>query len=196
MGLARRFGVVALIFGAAVPAFAQSCPSIDARSRLVLERPDASTELSVRQPLVVAETKFRNGSSVKVTYYQGLVELDRAQRDRVFVFKPKSPLDTFFPIKPNAVLRFEAEHGEEGQQLRKATVELAVVGARKFSIGNCTSTVWLIERRVPGSGSEMRVTETYYYSDEFKSILAREYPENGGRRDIISYTRMSQQSGD
>lgn len=191
-----RFGLIGLLLGAVTPVLAQDCPRMNGRSRLALERPDASTEVSLRQPLVVAETKFRNGSSVKATYYQGLVELDRVQRDRVFVFKPKSPLDTFFPIKPNAVLRFEAEHGEEGQQLRKATVELAVVGARKFSIGNCTNTVWLIERRVPGSGSEMRVTETYYYSDEFKSILAREYPENGGRRDIISYTRMSQQPGD
>lgn len=191
-----RFGLAGLLLGAAAPVLAQDCPRPDGRSRLVLERSDASTEVSVRQPLVVAETKFRNGSSVKTTYYQGLVELDRVQRDRVFVFKPKAPLDKFFPIKPNAVFRFDAEQGEEGQKLRQATVELAVVGARKFSIGRCTATLWLIERRIPAAGSDMRVAETYYYSEEFKSILAREYPESGGRREVISYTRMSQQASD
>jgi hypothetical protein len=173
-------------------AVAQTCPKADVQSPLVLERLDTTTEVTQKLPLVVTETKFRNGSTVKTTYYQGLVELDRVQRDKTFVFKPKDALDKFFPIRPNAVLRFDAEHGEEGQPLRRTTIELAVVGARKYSLGDCTTTVWLIERRIPGIGDEMRLDLTYYFSDEFKSIVAREYPEKSGRRDIITYTRVWQ----
>lgn len=174
----------------ASPALAQDCPKADAASPFVLERLDTTTEVTRKLPLVVTDTRFRSGATVKTTYYQGLIELDRAQRDKTFVFRPKESLDKFFPIRPNAVLRFEAEHGEEGQPLRRTSVELAVVGARKYSLGDCTTTVWLIERRIPGAGNEMRLDETYYFSDEFKAILAREYPEKSGRRDIITYTRI------
>lgn len=176
----------------ASPALAQTCPKAGAASPLVLERLDTTTEVTQKLPLVVTDTKFRSGTTVKTTYYQGLVELDRAQRDKTFVFKPKESLDKFFPIRPNAVLRFDADYGEAGQPLRRTSVELAVVGARKYSLGDCTTTVWLIERRIPGVGDEMRLDVTYYFSDEFKTILAREYPEKGGRREIITYTRIWQ----
>lgn len=171
---------------------ALACPVVGSQASITLERSDSTTEINLKPPLTISDTRFRSGATVKATYYQGLIELDRVQRDLTLVVRPKTPLDSFFPIKPNSTFRFDSESGEDGKEMRRTTTELTVLGARRFAIGDCILNVWLIERRVPGLHNEMRLDLTYYYSSDFKFIVAREYPARNGRLDIVTYNRVSQ----
>src|SRR2546421_1451279 len=97
-------------------AVAQDCPTAQSATReFVVEREERSkTEVLFAEPAIVRSIMRYDGKTLlETTQFQGLFELDRLDRGRRAVFRPKTDLAALFPLKAG----------------KKATVEFEVEGA-------------------------------------------------------------------
>src|SRR5215470_3700479 len=76
-------------------ALADECPSIaTTKGSFVVERgPDSRTEVfSDQGPIVRSVLRYRGQTLLETTLYEGIFELDRLDRGRRYVLKPKADL--------------------------------------------------------------------------------------------------------
>src|SRR5215510_2009935 len=81
-------------------ASADDCPSITTtKGSFVVERgPDSKTEVFADQgPIVRSVLRYRGQTLLETTLFEGIFELDRLDRGRRYVLKPKADLAKFFP---------------------------------------------------------------------------------------------------
>ena len=94
---------IALCFASA--SAADDCPSIaTAKGAFVVERgPDSKTEVfSGNGPIVRSVLRYRGQTVLETTHHEGIFELDRLDRGRRFVLKPKADLAKALSVETEA----------------------------------------------------------------------------------------------
>ena len=82
---------------------ADECPAaVSGRGTFVVERGEQSkTEVTFGDgALVRSVSRFRGGIYLETEQYEGLIQTGRIDRGRKTVFKPRSDLAKYFPLKP------------------------------------------------------------------------------------------------
>src|SRR5437773_6602471 len=158
---------------------AEDCPTaVSGRGAFVVERGEQSkTEVTFGDGAVVRSvSRSRGGTYLETEQYEGLIPLDRIDRGRKTVFKPRSDLAKLFPLKPKQTISVQLDVGEEGAEPSVATVDLRMIGTGSVAIGACKYDVLKFERIEARSG---RKTDPVieYYAPELKFVVAKEYEE-------------------
>jgi hypothetical protein len=196
--MGRSPGLIVLaIASAAVPiavrtTAAQDCPTAESATRgFVVERQERSkTEVLFAEPPIVRTImRFDGKTLLETTQFQGLFELDRLDRGRRAVFRPKTDLAALFPLKAGKMATVEFEVEGAGRSSTSA-IRISVKGTDALYIGSCKYSVFKIERSESQAGSPFGFRGTDYYSPDLKLIIAKEYKDSDTRTTMIKYDRI------
>jgi hypothetical protein len=173
-------------------AAAQDCPTAESATRgFVVERQERSkTEvLFAEQAIVRTIMRYDGKTLLETTQFQGLFDLDRLDRGRRAVFRPKTDLAALFPLKAGkkATVEFEVEGAGRPST---AAIQISVKGTDVLYIGSCKYSVLKIERSESQGGSAFGIRGTDYYSPDLKLIIAKEYKDSDTRTTLIKYDRI------
>jgi hypothetical protein len=195
MNFLSRF---AAFVAAAVPALvvpqlagAQDCPTAKAAaSGYTIERDGGSkTDVLFGDGQTVRTImRFDGRALLETTQFQGLFELERIDRGRRAVFKPKSELAPLFPLKQGQTAKVEFDVEGEGRP-PTATVQISVQGTDELYISVCKYSVLKIDRRESRGGAPLLLRDTDYYSPELRLIVAKEY-RHGEQKNLVKYDRI------
>jgi hypothetical protein len=179
------------VFGARA-ANAQSCPDARAsKTGFVVERGERSrTEVLHDGPIVRTILRYGGKALLETTQYEGLFDLDRLDRGRRIVFKPKSDLAKLFPLKPSQRATAEFDIEEAAGTAKKRTVVLLVKGQDELYLGACKYKVLKIERSQTQTSEPPSFLNVDYYAPELKLVIAKEYKESGGRTNLIKFDKI------
>jgi hypothetical protein len=184
-----RAVVCAVALLAASPIAADDCPSAaTGKGSFVVERgPDSRTEVFYGNGAIVQSVlRYRDRTLLEVTQHEGLFELERLDRGRRSVSKPKANLTKFFPLKQQKI---EAEFDvQQGDGKAVATqVKLTVIGTDSLTIGACKYDILKVQRDETGARFFNNVD---YYAPALKFVVAKEYKERDGRTTLIKYDKI------
>ena len=175
-------------------AAADECPTTEnAKKGFIVERGARSkTEVFHSGDNEVRTVSKYNGSTyLKVTLYQGLFELDRVDRGKRTVYRPKSDLAKTFPPAAGKKITalFEETEGDRKGNLRTFVLEVSKK-SDTLSVGGCKYKVLRIDRSVLNDKSKPVFVETDYYAPDLKLIIGKEYRESDGRTDLNKYDKI------
>jgi hypothetical protein len=180
-----------LILASAVHA-ADDCPAaVKGRGAFIAERGEQSkTEVTFSDGAAVGSiSRFRGKTFLETKQYEGLIQLDRFDKGRRTVFKPRSDLAKIFPLKPKQQISLQLDASEDGAEPYLVTVNLRMTGADNIVIGACRYDVLKFERiEVRSNKNSEPVVE--YYAPELKFVVAKEYKERDGRTTLIKFDRI------
>jgi hypothetical protein len=193
VSLAVLFVASAIATNVPRSAGAQGCPTAkSAASGYVIERDGSSkTEVLFSDDTTVRMIMRSDGKVLlERSQFQGLFELDRIDRGRRAVFKPKTDLAALFPLKPgkSATVEFEVEGSGRPPT---AAVQISVKGTDVLHIGACKYNVLKIERNESRGGGSFAFQGTDYYSPDLKLVIGREYRDSGGKTTMIRFDRIA-----
>jgi len=174
-------------------AAAQHCPTAkSAASGYVIEREGSSkTEVLFSDASTVRTImRFDGRVLLETSQYQGLFELERIDRGRRAVFKPKSDLAALFPLKPGQTAKVEFDV-EGTDRPTTAAVQISVKGTDALHIGACKYNVLKIDRSESRGGGPLQFRDTDYYAPDLKLIIAKEYRHNDQPSSMIKFDRIS-----
>lgn len=158
-------------------ATAEDCPTAkSAANGYIVERETRSkTEVLFGEGAVV-RTIMRHDDKVllETTQFQGLFDLERLDRGRRVVFKPKSDLAALFPLKVGKAATVEFDVEGAGRPPTSA-VRISVKDTDTLYIGRCKYRVLKIERSESRGGGPFGVQPNDFYSPELKLVIAKEY---------------------
>jgi hypothetical protein len=178
---------VALIV--ASPGSADDCPSAAAgKGSFVVERgPDSKTEVFYGNgPTVQSIMWYRGQTLLETTLHEGLFELDRLDRGRRWVSKPKADLAKLFPLRQQKIdIDFDVQQ-DDGKPV-STRVKLTVIGTDHLMIGTCKYDILKIQRDETGA---RRLYNVDYYAPALKLIVAKEYSERDGRTTLIKFDKI------
>ncbi len=177
----------------APPAVAEGCPTAQsAPQSFVVEREERSKTEVFHAPDSIVRTVLRYGGNtlLETTQFEGLFELERLDRGRRIVSRPKTKLASLFPLKKGQKLKAEFEAEEAGKQTTTTVIQLVVKDTDVIYIGPCKYDVLKIERSQSRGGGALAFLETDYYSPALKLILAKEYRDPGNRTTVIKFDRI------
>jgi hypothetical protein len=191
-------GLIALAIASAAAltdarmAAAQDCPTAQSATRgFVVEREERSkTEVLLAEPTIVRTIMRYDGKTLlETTQFQGLFELERLDRGRRSVFRPKTDLAALFPLKAGnkATVEFEVEGAGRPSTF---AMQISVKGTDALYVGSCKYSVFKIERSDSQGGSAFAFRGTDFYSPDLKLIIAREYKDSGTKTTMIKYDRI------
>jgi hypothetical protein len=126
---------------------------------------------------------------LETTQFQGLFDLDRLDRGRRAVFRPKTDLAALFPLKAGKKATVEFEVEAAGRPPTSA-IQISVKGTDVLYIGACKYSVLKIERSESRGGSAFAFNVTDYYSPDLKIIIAKEYKDSDTKTTLIKYDRI------
>jgi hypothetical protein len=181
----------ALIFASA-GASAEDCPTaVKGRGAFVVERGEPSkTEVTFGDGAVVnAVFRFEGKTLLETKQYEGLIQLERFDKGRRTIFKPRSDLSKLFPLTPKQQIGVQLDVSEEGIQPSIVTVDLRMTGTDSLTIGACKYDVLKFER-IEARQNKKSEPVTEYYAPELKFVVAKEYRERDGRTTLIKYDRI------
>ena len=172
----------------AAPALAQDCPVATGKGSFVVERgPDSKTEVFAGDgPIVRSILRYRGQTLLETTTHEGLFELDRLDRGRRSVLKPKADLAKLLPLKQKQKIEVEFDIEQDGKPA-KSRVRLAVIGTDTLYIGSCKYDILKVDRDETGARLFQNVD---YYAPALKFVVAKEYKERDGRTTMIKYDRI------
>ena len=175
-------------------AAADECPTKETAGKgFIVERGERSkTEVFHSGDSEVRTVSKYNGSTyLEVTLYQGLFELDRVDRGKRTVYRPKSDLAKTFPPAPGKKITalFEETEGARKGDLRTFVLEVSKK-SDSLSLGGCKYKVLRIDRSVLNDKSRPTFVETDYYAPDLKLIIGKEYRESDGRTDLNKYDKI------
>jgi hypothetical protein len=188
---AVRGTAFALIFASA-GASAQDCPAaVNGRGAFTVERGEPSkTEVTFGDGAVVNSVfRVRGKTLLETKQYEGLIQLERLDKGRRMIFKPRSDLAKLFPLKPKQQIGVELDVSEEGAEPVTVTVNLRMTGTDTLTIGGCKYDVLKFER-IEARQNRKGDPITEYYAPELKFVVAKEYRERDGRTTLIKYDRI------
>jgi hypothetical protein len=175
---------------------ANECPSaVSGRGSFIIERSGSSSTEVFYGDGPVVRTVMKSGGRVllETTQHEGLIQLDRIDRGRRIVYKPKSDLAKLFPLRPKQKMDVVFDTAEAGASPSISSIRLAVVGLDTLSIGRCKYDVVKIERAETHRGQKWPpIVE--YYAPELKLVIGKEYKEHDGRVTLIKFDAISQGS--
>jgi hypothetical protein len=174
-------------------AVAQDCPTAkSAASGYVIERETGSkTEVLFGDASVVRTImRFDGKILLETTQFQGMFDLERIDRGRRAVFRPKSDLSAVFPLTVGKTATVEFDVEGDGQPPTSA-IRVSVKAADTLYIGRCKYNVLKIERSESRGGGPFAMRGTDYYSPDLKLVIAREYREGAANANLIKFDRIS-----
>ena len=177
-------------FFCAAAVAADDCPSAGtAKGSFVVEKgPDSRTEVFYGDGAIVRSVlRYRDRTVLETTLYEGLFELDRLDRGRRFVLKPKADLKKFFPLKQKQRIEvgFDVQQGDG--KPAASLVKLTVIGTDNLYIGSCKYDILKIQREETGARFFSNVD---YYAPGLKIVVAKEYKERDGRTTLIKFDKI------
>jgi hypothetical protein len=182
----------AIALGFAPIALADDCPSTaTTKGSFVVERgPDSKTEVfSGNGPIVRSVLRYRGQTVLETTQHEGIFELDRLDRGRRFVLKPKTDLAKFFPLKEKQKIDAEFDLQQDDGKLTTSRAHLNVIGIDTLYIGPCKYDILKIEREETRAGARF-FSNVDYYAPALKYIVAKEYRERDGRTKLIKFDKI------
>jgi hypothetical protein len=172
---------------------AQDCPTAtSAASGYVIEREGGSkTEVLFSDASTVRTImRFDGRVLLETSQFQGLFELERIDRGRRAVFKPKSDLAGLFPLKPGQTAKVEFDV-EGTDRPSTAAVQISVKGVDTLTIGACKYNVLKIDRSESRGGGALQFRDTDYYAPDLKLVIAKEYRRDNQPSNMIKYDRIA-----
>jgi hypothetical protein len=193
MGTLLFLATVAFGLGPAL-AWADDCPTKETASKgFIVERGERSkTEVfHSGDSEVRTVSKYGGSTYLEVTLYQGLFELDRVDRGKRTVYRPKSDLAKNFPPVPGKKITalFEETEGARKGDLRTFVLEISKK-PDTLSLGGCKYKVLRIERNVLNDKSKPVFVETDYYAPDLKLIIGKEFREGDGQSSLNKYDKI------
>jgi hypothetical protein len=193
----RKHACALVAAGALVPAAAQSagaedCPTAkSAAGGYIVEREVRfKTEVLFGDgPEVRTILRYDDKVLLETTQFQGLFELDRLDRGRRAVFKPKSDLAALFPLKAGKAATVEFDVEGAGRPPTSA-IQISVKGTDTLYIGRCKYNVLKVERSEARGGGPFGHRTTDYYSPDLKFIIAKEYRDSDAKTTMIKFDRI------
>jgi len=173
---------------AARAAGAEDCPTAkSAASGYIVEREARSkTEVLFGDgPVLRTIMRYDDKVVLERTQFQGLFDLDRLDRGRRVVFKPKSDLAALFPLQTGKTASVEFDVEGAGRP-PTSTIRISVIGTHTLYIGNCKYDVLKIERSESRGGGPFGQHPTDYYSPELKLVIAKEHRDSN----MIKFDRI------
>ena len=186
-----RAAICTIVWCLAPAARADDCPSATAaKGSFVVERgPDSRTEVFYGDGAIVRSVlRYRDRTVLETTLYGGLFELDRLDRGRRFVFKPKTDLAKFFPLKQQKI-RVEFHMQQDDGKPATSSVDLTVIGTDTLYIGSCKYDILKIQREETRANARL-FSNVDYYAPALKLVVAKEYKERDGRTTLIKFDRI------
>jgi hypothetical protein len=174
-------------------ASAQDCPTArSARDGFVVERGERSkTEVfHVDDSVVRTILRYDGTTLLETAQFQGLFQLERLERGRKNVFRPKTDLGALFPLKPGKSPTVAFEVGEATGSTTTRTVSLSVKPGEDMYIGPCKYAVLKIERKEALGDAPPSFINFDHYAPELKLVLAKEYRERDGRTTLIKFDKI------
>jgi len=174
-------------------AAAQDCPTaMSAANGYVIEREGSSkTEVLFGDASIVRTImRFDGKVLLETSQFQGVFELERIDRGRRAVFKPKSDLAALFPLKPGQTAKVEFDV-EGSDRPTTAAVQISVKGTDALYIGACKYNVLKIDRSESRGGGPLQFRDTDYYAPDLKLIIAKEYRRDNQPANMIKFDRIS-----
>jgi hypothetical protein len=185
-------GIVLPLAFASPDCVADECPAaVAGRGTFMVERGEQSkTEVTFGDgALVRSVSRYRGEIYLETEQYEGLIQINRIDKDRKTVFKPRSDLATLFPLKPRQNISVQLDVAEDGAEPWVATVDLRMIGTDSVAIGACNYDVLKFERIEARSGNKTDpIVE--YYAPELKFVVAKEYKERDGRTTVVKFDRI------
>jgi len=170
----------------------EDCPTAkSAAAGYIVEREARSkTEVLFGDgPVVRTIMRYDDKVLLETTQFQGLFELDRLDRGRRAVFKPKSDLAALFPLKAGKAATVEFDVEGAGRP-PTSTIQISVKGTDTLYIGRCKYSVLKIERSESRGGGPFGSHATDYYSPELKLVIAKEYRDSDSKTTMIKFDRI------
>lgn len=179
-------GAFCAVLSLAAPAMADDCPT--GRSSFFLERGRYSkTEVVYSSgPIFQTILYYRDRKQAETTLYEGLFEIDRLDRGRRWVLKPKANLATLFPLKVGQKIdvRFDVQ---QDRATGSSRIKLNVIGRDTITIGSCKYDILKIDRDETGARLFQNID---YYAPALRMIVAKEHKEGDGRSTVIKFERV------
>ena len=173
-------------------AAAQDCPTVQSAARgFVVEREERSKTDVLHSEGSIVRTILRYDGKIllETTQFQGLFDLDRLDRGRRAVFRPKTDLAAMFPLKVGKSMTVEFDVEGAGRPTT-ASIQLSVKGTDVLYIGSCKYSVFKIERSESRGGGPVGSRRTDYYSPDLKLVIAKEYKDSDTRTTMIKFDRI------
>jgi hypothetical protein len=174
------------------PAAVDNCPDPkSARRPFIVDRGQEwrLAVVHVDDTTVSTMLRSRGTTILETAEFQGVFQLDRIDRGRRKVFRPKGDLKSFFPIKVGKKIVAEFDTEESGKA-SSTKIELIVRKADTLHIGACKYSVFQIQRSESHAGGPLQFSNYDYYSPDLKIIIAKEYKNAGGATTWIKYDRI------
>ncbi len=146
------------------------------RGSYIIERSGSSrTEVFYGDGATIT-TAMKSGDRVllETTQHEGLLPVDRIDRGKRTVYKPKSDLAKLFPLKPKQKMTVLFDATESGGQKYLTSIKLEVVGTDTLSIGPCKYDVIKLDRAETHRGQAW-APYVDYYSPELKLVIGKQY---------------------
>lgn len=171
---------------------ADECPDTQSgKAGFVVERSGSSkTEVFHDGASVRSVMRFRDSVLLETTQYEGLFDLERIDRGRRSVFKPRADLAKLFPLKVGQKKAAEFDMTDDAARLTQRTIILQVQGSDVMTFGPCKYDVLKIERSRSDNAGSPVFMNTDYYAPKLKIIVAKEYKDPEGRTNLIKYDRI------
>lgn len=116
---------------------------------------------------------------LETTTFEGLFDLERIDRGRRTVYRPKANLGSFLPLKVGQDITAVFESGD-APQVAKRKVILRVKRRDELFLESCKYDVFAIERSISVDDAAPVFVDTDYYAPELKLVIAKEFKDPGG----------------
>lgn len=191
---AKATAVIASLFAVTATTAVAQCPS-GQKSNEPFSVATGSTSISEVYRLETGDTRiigrYRDGSIVEQTYYQGLVRTEHFDRGQRRTYVPRGDLKKHFPLKVGQTMAIELDATGPRGEKQVLRAEHKVVGRDRISIGPCNFEVLKIEHSNRFGEGPLIFINTDWFAPDLKLILAREYKRPGGGSDIRKYDSIA-----
>jgi hypothetical protein len=189
--LAAGAAAVGLAFCFTCASRADECPDAkSAANGFIAQRGSAQTEvLQTSKTEVQQITRLGSQAVLDVTFYQGLLELDRLDRGRRTQLRPIHDLAKNYPPVSGKSTAAVFEIGEGPDKVLRTFV-LDVKKAETLTVGGCRFKVLRIEQKIAQGEAKPALREVIYYAPDLKFIVAKAWPERDGSMTMIKYDRI------
>jgi len=170
-------------------ALADACPNAQtAPQGFVLERHGTKAEVRrVSDHFVHVTNLYPGGKKQDVIYYKGLLPISRFDATTQSLSIPVSDVRTIFPLalKDRRAVTFAPATPSSVSAL--VSLELTVTGLEEIELGSCTYEVFAVHHRYMNTEGRTTSEHTDLYSAALGFVLAKRYPEKGGKHTLVQY---------
>ncbi|SCZ02103.1 hypothetical protein SAMN02927923_03456 [Microvirga guangxiensis] len=181
--------VLASALSIPISALADPCPNAQtAKQGFILER--QGTKANVRPAsdhFIHVTNHYPSGKKQDVIYYKGLLPISRFDDTTQSISIPVSDVRTVFPLTLKARRAVTYAPATPSKVGALVSLELTVMGMEEIGIGSCSYEVLAVHHRYMNAEGKTTSEHTDLYSPALGFVLAKRYPERGGRHTLVQY---------